>query len=404
MPKEIVTKLRTKDGGQTQVARKMYSMGLTERGLSKLIDGMGGSPKQSNVKSNLNRLNIHISDEQGNRIFMIEFRRSGIRVYPTVKNGSVDKSQVKAIEKLAREVFPKKSYKDNETFAVKVFSQPGDLEDWKKEMDSKYKDIEDKYKTSLYIPPHRRPKGSRSLDARHASLLAFVGARNCGTGTGGFQSGNTCASGKLVDAASGATAGAFKGAAVALGVTGMPTLAAKGAVIGAAVGAVKGLYDNARQPTRVMKKIERIGSSGQQVSSLVKRLGGTPKSIATVRGGKLTLAVKGKSGNKVFDVTMDSKRVIVTPSRKSGTLSIREVARVKAIAKEHAPREVSVVVKSKSPSYVATLVRKGFAITASTAGELLATVILPAAPSLIVTGAIVAKEKLLKRQHDPFRR
>ena len=88
MPKEIVTKLRTKDGGQTQVARKMYSMGLTERGLSKLIDGMGGSPKQSNVKSNLNRLNIHISDEQGNRIFMIEFRRSGIRVYPTVKNGS----------------------------------------------------------------------------------------------------------------------------------------------------------------------------------------------------------------------------------------------------------------------------------------------------------------------------
>ena len=175
-------------------------------------------------------------------------------------------------------------------------------------------------------------------------------------------------------------------------------------MIGAAVGAVKGLYDNARQPTRVMKKIERIGSSEQQVSSLVKRLGGTPKSIATVRGGKLTLAVKGKSGNKVFDVTMDSKRVIVTPSRKSGTLSIREVARVKAIAKEHAPREVSVVVKSKSPSYVATLVRKGFAITASTAGELLATVILPAAPSLIVTGAIVAKEKLLKRQHDPFRR
>ena len=372
-------------------------MGLTERGLAKLIEGMGGSPKQSNVKSNLTRLNIHVSDKDGNRMFMIEFRRSGVRVYPTNEKGAVGNSEAKAIEQLAKEVFPKTSYKDGEPFGVKVFRDPAALADWKKEMDSKYKDIEDKYKTSLYLPPHRRPKGSRSLNARHASLLAFAESRNCGTGTGGFQSGNTCASGKLADAASGAAAGAFKGAAVAFGVTGMPNMAAKGAVVGAAAGAVKGLYDNARQPTRVMKKIERIGSSEQQVSSLVKNLGGSPKSVATVRDGKLVLAVKGKSGDKIFDVKMDSKRVIVTPSRKSGALSSREIARVKAIAKEHSPREVSVVVKSKSPSYAATLARKGFALTASAAGDLLATVVIPVAPSLVVTGAIVAKEKLLKR-------
>jgi hypothetical protein len=396
-PKEIVTKLRDKEGGQTDVARKMYSMGLTERGLAKLIEGLGGSPKQSNVKSNLNRLNIHVADKDGNRMFMIEFRRSGVRVYPTKAKGAVSGSEAKAVEQLAKSVFPKQSHKVGQPFGVKVFTSPDSLNDWKKEMDAKYKEIEDKYKTSVYLPPHRRPKSVRSLNASYASLLAFLESRNCGTGMGGFQAGNTCASGKLADAASGAAAGAVKGAAVAFGVTGMPTIAAKGAVAGATVGAVKGLYDNSMQPTRVMRMIEKLGSSEKQVSSLVKRLGGSPKSVATVKGGKLVIAVKNKAGDKVFDVQMDNKRVTVTPSRKSGALSSSEVSQVKAIAKEHSPREVSVVVKSKSPSYAATLVRKGFSLSASAAGDLIATVVIPIAPSIIATGAIVAKEKIFKK-------
>lgn len=227
-----------------------------------------------------------------------------------------------------------------------------------------------------------------SLEARHASLLAFAQARNCGTGEGGFQKGNTCASGKIADAAAGAAAGAIKGAAVAAGTVGpFPPYVVKGAAVGAAVGAVKGLYDNSMQPTRVMQKIDEIGTSEKQVAGLVKRLGGSPQSVAKVKGGKLTLQVKNSKGEKVFDVEMGKSQYTITPSRKSGTLTSDEIAQVKKIADENSPKEVSIVVKSKSPSYMAKLVRKGFKVTANAAGTLVATVVLPTSASVAVAAA-----------------
>jgi hypothetical protein len=147
---------------------------------------------------------------------------------------------------------------------------------------------------------------------------------------------------------------------------------------------VKGLYDNSMQPTRVMKKIDEIGTSEKQVASLVERLGGSPQSVATVKEGKLTLRVKDSKGEKVFDVDMGKSRYTITPSRKSGTLTGDEIAQVKKIAEENAPKEVNVVVKSRSPSYMAKLVRKGFKVTANAAGNLIATVVLPTSASVAV--------------------
>jgi hypothetical protein len=224
-----------------------------------------------------------------------------------------------------------------------------------------------------------------SLECRYASLLAFAQSRNCGTGEGGFQKGNTCAGGKIADAAVGAAKGAIKGAAVAAGAVGpFPPYIAKGAAVGAAVGAVKGLYDNSMQPTRVMEKINEIGTNEEQVAALVQRLGGSPTSVARVKDGKLTLRVNNSKGEKVFDVEMGKSKYTITPARKSGTLSSSEIAQVKKIADENSPKEVSVVVKSKSPSYVAKLVRKGFQVTANAAGTLVATVVLPTSASVAV--------------------
>ena len=236
----------------------------------------------------------------------------------------------------------------------------------------------------------------QALECRIASLMAFAQARNCGTGSGGFQAGNTCAGGKLADAATGAAKGAIKGAAVTAGVVGpIPHIVAKGAAAGAAAGAVKGLFDNAMEPTRVMKKITKIGSSEKQVSSLVSRLGGSPNSVARLNSGKLTLHVKNERGEKIFEVELGEKKFTISPSRKSGTLSSSEMAQVKKIAEENSPKEVSVVVKSRSPSYAAKLVRKGFSVAANAAGTLLATVVLPMSPSLAV-GVVAVPAEILK--------
>jgi|694.fasta_scaffold00210_17 hypothetical protein len=238
-----------------------------------------------------------------------------------------------------------------------------------------------------------------SLECRYASLLAFAQSRNCGTGEGGFQKGNTCAGGKLADAAAGAASGAIKGVVIAAGATGpFPPYVIKGAAVGAAVGAVKGLYDNSMQPTRVMQKIDDIGTSEKQVAGLVERLGGSPESVATVKEGKLRVRVKDSKGEKVFDVEMGKSQYTITPARKSGTLTSDEIAQVKKIAEENSPKEVSIVVKSKSPSYVAKLVRKGFKVTANAAGSFVATVVLPLSASVAVAAAEGVVDSLKKKK------
>lgn len=238
------------------------------------------------------------------------------------------------------------------------------------------------------------------IDDSYESLVRFYQSRNCGTGPGGFQTGNTCASAKAADAAAGAAKGAVKGAAIGAGLTWTPAGAAKGAAVGAAAGAIGGLVKNSTRPRRVMKTIEKIGSSEEKVASLVKKLGGSPKSSADVEKGHLTLNVVNREGRKVFSVKMNDRKVVIAPSRKSGRLSDGEVSRIKKMAEDHFPKSMDIVIKSKSPSYMAKLVKSGFKITADAAGTLVASFVAPFAPGLSTTAAGAAVAVAKRKPYD----
>ena len=369
-PSEVVTKLRAKDGKQSDTARQMYSMGMTERKLASLIEKLGGSPKASNVKSNINRLNIHVVDKSGKRIAFIEFRRSGVRVYPMRELSS---DEAKKFESVAKDHFPKEYDKKGTPFKVKVFTSPDAIKDWEKENDAKYKAIEDKYKTSVYLPPHRRPKKrSLSIDCRMASLMAFAESRNCGTGSGGFQKGNTCAGGVAADAAKGAVLGGAAGAAK----TFSPQGAAVGAATGAVTGAIKGIYDNKMRPTRVSARIKEVGMSDEKVAGLVKSLGGTAKSSAHLEGSKsLSIKVRSPGGKVTHVVDITDSKIVVYPRVASDRMNDKQIAKIKEIAKSSAPKETQVKVKTDSLAYVRRLAKKGIIVTGKEAGLLVATVV-----------------------------
>ena len=388
MPEEVVASLR--DGGkQTPIAKQMYAFGLSERKLASMIEKVGGSPSNSTASTSLGRIHISVKDKQGNEKYFIEFRRSGARVYPSQP---LDENSAKEIESVAKSSFPEKGHK--KPFAVQVFQDPSEIKKWEKEEDDRYKKAEDKYKFTLYLPPHERPKQR----AMYASLVAFHQSRNCGTGSGGFQKGNTCAGGVVADVAKGAIKGAASGAIMAAGsLAPTPQYVAAGAGVGAAAGAVKGLYDNRRRPTRVLKTIERIGSSEEKVSSLVKKLGGTPKSSADVSGKKLVLTVRNKGNKKSFTVEMDDNEIVVYPRQKADPLTSSEISRVQEIAKEASGKTVSVVVKSSSKSYTAKLVRKGFKVAANAAGELIASIVVPPAADVVIGDLAYAAKKVRGR-------
>lgn len=239
---------------------------------------------------------------------------------------------------------------------------------------------------------------SPSVDCRIASLMAFYESRNCGTGTGGFQKGNTCASGVAADMAKGAIKGAATGSLIAAGAASpAPQHVAIGAAAGATIGAIKGLRDNRLRPTRVLKKIEQVGSSEDKVASLVKSLGGTPASDADVKGGKLVLTVRNKDGKKAFTVEMDEDEIVVYPRQRSETLNSSEIARVKGIAKEAAGKTVSVIVKSSSKAYTAKLVKSGFKVAANAAGELIASVVFPPVADVLIGDLAYAAKKVRGR-------
>jgi hypothetical protein len=239
--------------------------------------------------------------------------------------------------------------------------------------------------------PKYSESGSRAM---YASLVAFHQSRDCGTGAGGFQKGNTCAGGVVSDVAKGAIKGAASGAIMAAGsLAPTPQYVAAGAGVGAAAGAVKGLYANRRRPTRVLKTIERIGSSEAKVSSLVKKLGGTSKSSADVSGKKLVLTVRNKDNKKSFTVEMDDNEIVVYPRQKADPLTSSEISRVQEIAKEASGKTVSVVVKSSSKSYTAKLVRKGFKVAANAAGELIASIVVPPAADVVIGDLAYAAKK-----------
>lgn len=220
-------------------------------------------------------------------------------------------------------------------------------------------------------------KESRSFDARHASLLAFAESRNCGQDPDGkFSKGNTCASGMAADAAKGAATGAVLGAASGFGKTFLPQAAATGAAYGAAAGAVKGIYDNKMRPTRVSARIQRVGLTDEKVADIVKGLGGTSKSLASVNGRSgLTLTIRAKGGKVSHVVDITDKKVSIYPVSGRREMSDEQIATIKGIASSNSSKETTVIVKTNSLSYATRLAKKGFVVAAKGAGVLAATVV-----------------------------
>lgn len=225
----------------------------------------------------------------------------------------------------------------------------------------------------------------RSIDLRAQSLEVFLESRNCGTGAGGFQAGNTCAHSKAADVAKGAAKGAvIGGASAAVGAAPYPPYVAKGAAVGAAVGAAKGAVTHATRSRRIKEKIKEIGSTERKVDSLVKKLGGTARSKADVKGNALSIAIVNSRGQKAFHVDMTKEKIVVYPRRPTGRLSVSEIERVKDVAKESVPKTTEIVVKSHSRAYVSKLIKSGFKVLADTAGALIAAYVIPPAVDIAI--------------------
>lgn len=374
-PVEVPKNVR-RNGDQTGVARKLYSIGTTERKVSELIGELGGSPKLSTVDINGNRVNVHIRDKSGKNLYFMEIRYSGARLYPLEAKGKLSQGDAKKFAESVRKAMPAKyGKKTDQDFKVSVMKDPEDFKQWQREDDERIKSVEDKYRFSLELPPHQRPKKSqRSLELSHASLLAFAEARNCGTGAGGFQKGNSCGGGSLktqegsvTSAAKGAVSGAVKGAATGFAVGGVAGLA-PGAATGAVIGAARGIYDDKMRPTRVSKRLESYGVTESKISSLVKKLGGSSESSAKLARRSVVVDVKDDSGKKLFKVEIENSEVTIYPSSKTGKLSDGELKKVKELAREFVPQQVNVVVKPSNTAYTKKLIGKGMKIAAKAAG------------------------------------
>lgn len=381
-------RLRYENGVQTDAARKLYQMGSSEKKFRDLVEAVGGDPKNTMFDINHPSVNISVLDSGGQKLFHVDFDNDRARLYPTRDLTAREVDKVKAA---AAEAFPSPEGGTNSGFKVTVYRKADAMKKWEAENAKKLQKWEDKYKFSTLLPPHQRPKKwERSLDARHASLLAFIEARNCGQDKDGrFSKGNTCASGLAADVAKGAASGAALGAASGFAKTFLPQAAASGAAAGAIAGAVKGIYDNKMRPTRVSARIAKVGMTDKSVASIVKGLGGSSKSMASTSGRSgLTLTIRGKDSKvtHVVDVTGDT--VTIYPRLKDKEMTDSQIESIKKVASEALPRETSVVVKTNSLSYAARLAKKGFTIGAKNAGMIVATAIIagvgPSVPDAVL--------------------
>jgi len=189
MPKEDPRgRMRYESGVQTDAARKLYQMGTSEKKLKGLVETLGGDVSTTRADINPPSVDVTVADKDGNKLFHIEVQNGRARLYPT-KDLSDDELGV--IKNAASEAF---AGRDADT-KIKVFTKASDIKSWEKENAAKIKAWEDKYRFSVLLPPHERPKKwERSLDTRHASLLAFAQARGfCPNGEGNGVT-NDCSS------------------------------------------------------------------------------------------------------------------------------------------------------------------------------------------------------------------
>lgn len=131
-------------------------------------------------------------------------------------------------------------------------------------------------------------------------------SRDCGTGAGGFKSGNKCAGG---------------------GDDGEPVR-----------GFRRGEGD--KKQTRVAKKLYQMGSSERQIKDLVSQLGGKPgRSSAKVTGDKIGISVRDSSGKDKFYIEIGYNGAAVVPVGR--TLTSKEAKDIESLAKPALPAKIS---------------------------------------------------------------
>jgi hypothetical protein len=260
------------------------------------------------------------------------------------------------------------NFKDTESLGYKRYAKLRDMMARARERGSRdYLDFVDFVtRSSICVCPSEwRGFRQEDVEQRIKSLAEFLESRNCGTGSGGFQKGNTCAGGLAADVATGAATGAVVGAAHGAGATmGFPAAVAAGAGAGALAGAAKGFYDNKMRPTRAAKAISKVGSSDEKVAGLVKDLGGSPRSIADAKGrNTLAIRVKDDDGKNLYDVRMTKDSITVRPAPGRESLTDKQIENFKKIAAENHPHAVKVVVDKAPPTTLARVTKAGASIT-----------------------------------------
>jgi hypothetical protein len=189
MPKEDPRgRMRYDNGVQTDAARKLYQMGTSESKLRTLVEAMGGDPKTTRADINPPSVNVSVMDASGQKLFHVDVENGRARLYPTK---DLSPAESKKIREAASEAFGGKE----DDVAIKVYRKASDIKKWDRENAAKLKKWEDKYAFSTMLPPHQRPKKwERSIDARHASLIAFAQSRGfCPNGEGNGVT-NDCSS------------------------------------------------------------------------------------------------------------------------------------------------------------------------------------------------------------------
>jgi hypothetical protein len=258
-------------------------------------------------------------------------------------------------------------FKDKESLGYKKYAKLRDMRARARARGRDYLDfVEFVTRSAICVCPSEwRGFRQEDVEQRIKSLAEFLESRNCGTGSGGFQKGNTCAGGLAADVAAGAATGAVVGAAHGAGATmGFPPAVAAGAGAGALAGAAKGFYDNKMRPTRAAKAIAKVGSSDEKVAGLVKDLGGSPRSVADAKGkNSLSIKVKDDDGKNLYDVRMTKDSITVRPAPGRESLTDKQIDNFKKIAAENHPHAVKVVVDKAPPTTLSRVAKAGASIT-----------------------------------------
>jgi hypothetical protein len=151
--------------------------------------------------------------------------------------------------------------------------------------------------------PSRLPEVKAKAAAVSAEMRQFLESRNCGTGSGGFQKGNSCGGGSSgspapddVGAVSENTMGVGTAIGAALGGLAGAAFGGIGAGVGGAVGAYIGsAFDSSKSDARFEKASKSIGVSHEKIDAFARGIG-TSLSLSVGKNGEIVGDTDNASG------------------------------------------------------------------------------------------------------------